>query len=263
MESRGAWRYIRSVVRGTSHVALDKPCQDFAYVRVHTDCHERPVLVAIAADGAGSAERSDDGARTLCDLLANQVDEHLRTEGASIDQISAEFLSFFLTYFQSEIMLLAAADGSDLRDFACTLLLAVVGENQAVVAQLGDGAIVFSLRGEPNSYQLAFSPAHGEYANMTQFATDPDAVTHLQVEVLPDQLAEVALFTDGLERLALNLQTMQPHLPFFRPMFAPVRQADGEGAIPGLTDALGAFLDSKAVNGRTDDDKTLILASRC
>ena len=69
----------------------------------------------------------------------------------------------------------------------------------------------------------------------------------------------LALLSDGLQMLALNYGTKAAHQPFFAPMFASLRKADDaqELLVP-----LKQFLDSKAVNDRTDDDKTLVLATR-
>ena len=65
--------------------------------------------------------------------------------------------------------------------------------------------------------------------------------------------------TDGLQMLALNFAGRTAHRPFFEPMFRRLRSAaPGEG----LPLALRRFLNSPAVNGRSDDDKTLILATR-
>jgi hypothetical protein len=256
------WRFVISSVRGSSHVTQDKPCQDWSYCKVHKDGAGKDLLVALVADGAGSAAHSDVGAREICRMFAAEVDEHFR--GAeTLAQIDRDFFGRFLTYFQNEMSRLAEADEGTVSDFACTFLAALVGENQAVFAQVGDGAIVYSLSGDCDRRQLFLAPMHGEYANMTHFATESDALEHLEYERMVDPIGEVALFTDGIERLALNLQTMQPHAPFFSPMFAPVRQAAGEGILPDLKRSLDEFLDSKSVNSRTDDDKTLILASRC
>lgn len=58
-----------------------------------------------------------------------------------------------------------------LRDLACTILLAIVGADAAVFAQLGDGAII---TGEGDHYTPVFWPPAGEYANVTDFLTDAD-----------------------------------------------------------------------------------------
>lgn len=261
-EGSTAWRYVLSTVRGTSHVTHDKPCQDWAYCNVHQDGANKPVLVALVSDGAGSAVRSDDGAQAVCQMFVNELGECFKDDG-TLRQIDEQFMKNFFTYFRNAMLRLAEADDGNVADFACTFLVALIGENHAVFAQLGDGAIVFSPLGDCERRELAFEPLRGEYANMTHFVTESDAAQHLQYEFLPDRIGEVALFTDGIERLALNLQTMQPHPPFFRPMFAPVRQATADGMLSDLSLTLTNFLDSEAVNSRTDDDKTLILASRC
>ena len=71
----------------------------------------------------------------------------------------------------------------------------------------------------------------------------------------------MALLTDGLQGLALRFDTREAHGPFFEPMFARLR-AEGEGEPESLREELRAFLGSAPVNQRTDDDKTLVLATR-
>jgi hypothetical protein len=59
--------------------------------------------------------------------------------------------------------------------------------------------------------------------------------------------------------LALNFATKTAHQPFFLPMFQSIR---GTQDANDLQIPLRQFLDSEAVNARTDDDKTLVLAIR-
>jgi hypothetical protein len=127
-----------------------------------------------------------------------------------------------------------------------------------VFFQIGDGAIVY--QAEDGRYVPALWPQSGEYANCTWFLTDRDASTRVQA-ARARGVHEVALFTDGLQGLALHFVSRAAHGPFFAPMFARLR-----GMRPtrprGLAGELRAFLDSPAVNQRTDDDKTLVLATR-
>jgi len=74
-----------------------------------------------------------------------------------------------------------------------------------------------------------------------------------------ERIQEVALLTDGLQMLALNFAARKPHAPFFEPLFTALR---GAVSPDDLVVPLRAFLDSDAVNSRTDDDKTLVLATR-
>ena len=75
------------------------------------------------------------------------------------------------------------------------------------------------------------------------------------------RIDEVALFSDGLQRLALHYQTRTAHAGFFKPMLATLRAAPAD-ALESLSTQLAAYLSSPAVNERTDDDKTLVLATR-
>ena len=166
-----------------------------------------------------------------------------------------------MSCFQSEVASRAEADDLASRDYACTILVAIVGADCAAFMQVGDGAIVVSRRTEPDQYAWVFWPQEGEYANMTQFATEPGADELLEYELVEGSVDELALFTDGLQRLALHYQSLTAHAPFFRPVFAAVRLAP-EGHAEGLSAALADYLRSRPVEQRTDDDKTLILATR-
>jgi hypothetical protein len=153
--------------------------------------------------------------------------------------------------------LTASGENADLNDFACTFLGVAASETETVFVQIGDGAIVYSC--EPDVFRLFAVPQQGEYANTTNFVTDKNASENLQFQYFENRIEELAIFTDGLQRLAIDFQSKQPHQPFFRSMLAPLRV---KHPATNLEEKLSAFLNSPKINERTDDDKTLILASR-
>ena len=69
------------------------------------------------------------------------------------------------------------------------------------------------------------------------------------------------MFSDGLERLVLDMKGRTVHSPSLRPIFGWLA-----GTAPSTTGeasaVLMAYLDSANVNRRTDDDKTLVMATR-
>lgn len=150
----------------------------------------------------------------------------------------------------------AEAEGAAARDFACTFLGVVSSAIGTVVLQVGDGGIVLDVG---NGLEVPVVPMSGEYANMTHFVTDENAISVLATKAYPSPASRVAVFSDGLQRLALNMATNTAHEPFFAPFFKVLA-----GSTPEQEDALhGAlvrFLSSTSVNERTDDDKTLALA---
>lgn len=241
------WKIIAASVPGTSHTEKQVPCQDAFICETAGDN-----LIVAAADGAGSAAQGKVGASTACEFFAQGVRAWL--ERGSIDGLDKDFGLGFLKILQDDITRRAAHQ--NISDFACTLLAAVVGTERAAFFQIGDGAIVY---GEGDEFRLFTPPQQGEYANSTHFVTDETAQDFLKVEIIERRIDEIAVFTDGLQRIALDFRTGTPHAPFFRPMFAPLRT---EKVAPTLEKQLIDFLDSPKINERTDDDKTLILASR-
>jgi hypothetical protein len=92
----------------------------------------------------------------------------------------------------------------------------------------------------------------------TNFVTDdPEPTT--DIVHIGGEVGEVALFTDGLERLALNFAEKKAFTPFFASMFQAM-SPQSPGRNKELSQKLRTFLDSEAVAQRTDDDKTLIMA---
>jgi hypothetical protein len=251
-----SWRFVNATARGTSHDRLGFPCQDDCLVDVVSSGTDS-VLVAIASDGAGSAARAEEGSGLVCETLFPVIEGWLAA-GASIDAISGETAEQWVGSIRRAIEARAEATELTPRDFACTLVAAIVGGSSAAFLQIGDGAIV--VRGG-DVFEIVFWPDGGEYANTTFFVTDHDWTKHLQFESRPVALDEIALMTDGLQRLALRFEDRSAHAPFFEPMFAALANAP-TGFATELEPSLVGFLGSEAVNTRTDDDKSLVLATR-
>jgi len=254
-----SWRCIHSSIAGTTHTASDKPCQDSAAHAVFHTPDGSQILVVVVSDGAGSAKCAEVGSTLVCTLFLKEVKSYVTT-GADIQELTADFFKTWLTQFKEAVRAHAAQENLLPRDFAATLLAGIVAEHCAVFIQIGDGAIVTS-GDEPQSYGWIFWPQQGEYANQTHFATDPDAEQHMEFAIIRHKIHDVAVFSDGLQSLTLEYQTRQAHAPFFIPVFRWLQGASTED-LEKFSFALASFLDSAKVNDRTDDDKTLILATR-
>ena len=255
----GGWRYVAASVIGTSHEKTGGTCQDANDCQIYALPAGETVLAAAVADGAGSAGCGGEGAAITCRALLGQMVEHLDS-GKSVEQVTGDTVKFWITTIQNLLEAEARAVSRERRDFACTILGLLVGESCAACLQVGDGAIVLA-DSEEHVYGHVFWPDRGEYANTTHFVTEDDAIEHLQFASINRGVVEAALLTDGLQTMALNYQQRTAHEPFFKGLFAPLRTAE-EGCSRELSEALAAFLSSPRVNEKTDDDKTLVLASR-
>jgi len=205
------------------------------------------------ADGAGSAEKGGAGAELAIEAAAAFVAEKVEQGEFGLSDALATDIVLAVRH-----AIYAAAESENLkaRDFACTFLGVLSSPNGTLVLQVGDGGVVIDTG---TGLEVVVVPMSGEYANMTYFVTDEDAVRLMETKTYPDRAIKVAAFTDGIQRLALNLATNTPHVPFFAPFFDGMTKAavEQEDQLQGL---LSNFLGSQAVNERTDDDKTLALA---
>lgn len=247
------WCHACASVIGTSHRDGGTPCQDYAVVEVIDD----DTVVLVASDGAGSATHSADGSRITCELMAAEATTYVRG-GGRIAALSEATTDQWMQALAERLRREAEERGITLRQLACTLVMALVGSDSTAVLQVGDGGIVARRDG---GYVPVTWPAAGEYVNTTYFVTDDDEMHHrIGLFSLP-ACDEVALFTDGLQMLALQFDTRMAHGPFFQPLFERLRvQPPGDTA--ELNRLLGEYLASPAIERRTDDDKTLILAVR-
>ena len=248
------WKLLFQSVAGPSHERAGPPCQDSCLVRL-AQTRRGPVLVLACADGAGSAAHAEAGARLACREAVRLVLAGLR-DGLPVAEVGRDTALAWYDQLRQQLQAEAERRGLEVPELACTLLLAVVGPDAAAFAQVGDGAIVLRAG---DDYETAFWPQNGEYANSTNFVTDPAFAGNLAFERRPGPVDELALFTDGLQMLALNFADRTVHGPFFVPMFRKLRAAS---AGEGLARALRNFLKSPALSQRSDDDKTLILATR-
>lgn len=217
-------------------------------------CGDEDWLILSAADGAGSAQFSDIGARAACWTFCKQIDGIL-SAGTNIDITSHSCVGSWLADLTTELDTLSEAMATHRSQFASTFMGAVIGPDKSFFIQIGDGSIVI---GDDTSTELVHWSEKGEYANETVFTTSG---TPPFVRTVDRRIDFVAILTDGLELLAINMLRRQPHHPFFRPFIdAMLGAQDGQNI--ELSNSLGRWLQSKAVVDRTDDDKTLVLASR-
>jgi hypothetical protein len=250
------WRHLADSVMGTSHERSGTPCQDNHRV-TNYKVDENDYLIIACSDGAGTASHADVGSRIACEVAVEHICSFLDTnktlQGADRDVAMA-----WLKAVRDRLCAEAEILGVEVRQLACTLLLAIVGPDRSTFAQLGDGAIVtLDSAEEYANVQLVFWPQNGEYANTTNFVTD--AKFH-ELALFDNRLTSpkgVAAFTDGIQMLAIDYASKSAHGPFFEPFFRQLR----ETLEPSNLDIpFRQFLNSKSVNDRTDDDKTLIVA---
>jgi len=277
------WRVVATSVTGSNHEKKDTKCQDSYYWRTLNE----QILIAAVADGAGSAMFGDIGAKVsartavkaarlsllepifgqgFCSnflLDRNTMNYHFmscsgrksKKLAKNLNNLSDVFRDAFraaLKKIESEALSRQATP----RDLATTLILLIATPDYIAAAQIGDGSVVVSM---PERDILAITiPQKGEYVNETKFLISHDALNEMQIQIHHDSVEYIAMFSDGLQSLALEMPENLPYLPFFLPLFRFISSADDKQVAKVH---LSEFLRSARVRERTDDDLTLLLAA--
>jgi hypothetical protein len=248
------WRVVAASATGKRHLQQRQPCQDALRWETHADGW----LFAAVADGAGSARFGEVGAATAATAALVALRRCFATTGACRDALPAEpVLRDVLSAARAAVLAEATNRATTPGELATTLVCAVSAPGWVAAVQVGDGAAV--LGDAEGQFRSLTRPLAGEYLNETVFLTSETMLAQAQFQTWSGQARQLALFSDGLQMLALKMPDGTPHAPFFKPLFAWL---DRRGEPEAARAELEGWLTSPRVSERTDDDLTLLLATR-
>lgn len=249
----GNWQFIAAQQRGSSHETTGGVCEDAYSISMPT-----PELLVIAvADGAGCAQHAQAGSTTASERGAAQLRVRLELVDATPDDLTLEemlreAMVAALDAVQEEAVLRQVSA----RELATTLILVIAHPEFIAAAQIGDGATVIA---DASGGIISLTvPAPVEYINQSVFLTSAEAIQEAQVKIRRGRATRVAVFSDGLQMLALKWPEFTPHHAFFTPLFEFIARATDE--LQAAKD-LEIFLSSEKMSALTDDDRTLVLAA--
>ena len=246
-EGLAPWRVVGASVAGSSHQKLGQLCQDAAGWALGPD---RSLIIAVA-DGAGSAKLGGEGAQLAVSTAVNYLTGR-RSSGSG--NSSKNDLLEALERSRSAIGSEAERRDVEVRELATTLILLQATPGSVTALQVGDGSAV--VKDHRDGVIGLTKPEVGEYINETHFITAEDAMEHAQTVLHQGASSGGAVFSDGLQMLALKMPEGTPHAPFFDPLLRFVSSASDAGA---ADQELRSFLASPRVNSQTTDDLTLVL----
>lgn len=228
-------------------------------------------LIIAVSDGLGSAAHSEQGSQLACATVIDSI-YHGVMESTTVSQrrgclptfrppqLSIDMKDLLFDAFseaRNRLQQHADSEGKALRDFACTLLVAVVTPQGWHTLHIGDGAIVGMYA--DGSAQTLSNPDNGEYVNETVPLTNNEYFKHLRYAHKQEVLSGIALMSDGVQPMGINYRTGLPFAGFFQPLMewlihlSDIEQADS---------IMHAMLDSDKFRQKSDDDMTLVLAYR-
>jgi len=246
------WRFAGTSVCGTSHKRLALPCQD-AY---HFEQPSTEIMMMAVADGAGSASRSDEGASIAVKAAISHLQESYIE---CLDPEDEEDIKSLVLDSVDRARLAVEKHAEESNDvvsaFACTLLLTFATNKFVALAQIGDGGVVIQdFDGKITGLTI---PEPSTYANETYFLVSSKAFEHTQFQLWKGETKHIAMFSDGLQYLCLQMPEGTPYDKFFKPLFNFLDSSRDQTILEkNLTD----FLNSQKVKDHTDDDITLIMS---
>lgn len=246
------WSIFAASAVGASHVAGGLPCQDaFAHAR----CGDW--FAGVVCDGAGSAPRSDEGARRIAEQVVGILaGPEVRAEAlATLDAAGFKTrVTHALETARSDLAAFAEAERAPLKAFAATVVGALVGPEGGWLFHIGDGIGVARLA----DADRISAPANGEYANQTFFLTQKDWREQLRITPVGAPVRSILLMSDGAMSFVMGPGGRSVYAPFFDPVdrfLADQDEATG-------SEALAATLADARTEHITGDDKTLLIARR-
>ena len=249
-----------SSLRGASHQKDGTPNQDSVLVGTVRTGTTGNVAVMAVSDGAGSARSSHYGSRAAC--------------AAAVDSLNRQFTRNPATAFKHHLLRsalqravrrarqnvlqtarrTAATPGSvQIREYACTMLLAVMSESLTGTAHVGDGCVV---AGDGGEWRLLSAPENGEFANETTFLTSPRSLPRTEI-VATSNITCLAVMTDGLQDVALS-RGQAPYKRFWTPLHNALNRRPGTSPEVVLDSLLQKVSDA----GKASDDCTIAVCLR-
>jgi hypothetical protein len=197
--SSKSWRVVGVSAPGTSHTRLGIPCQDSNLCEIL----DSGLLIAVVADGAGSAARAELGSQLAVKTVTNEA-RRSETRSASLTE-EESFKSLLKEWVMAARRALEEEAGKldvALRELGTTLIILVASPRIIAAAQVGDGATVF--RNAQGETRILTIPKLEEYINESTFLTSPGVEESIQFEAWQGDVTQVAVLSDGLQMVALQ-----------------------------------------------------------
>ena len=249
-----SWNAAVDFRKGCPRKAQAEPCQDYGKVlKLKSD-----VIVSAVADGDCKARFSHIGARTAVRSACNTIRANIRSfQSVARNPNTHATTSTFEALLDSvqESLKSAAADHlAPIDDLATTLIVFIASPAGLAAMKIGAGFIVYRQSGR--QYEFMFDPEKKENCIKNQYITQQNARDNMKIGAQDGLTEFVCASTNALEPLSIHSDGWRPHTPFFRPLDQCTALAEDDDEVHSN---IRAFLRSKSLTGKVDNDCTLML----
>lgn len=246
------WLWINSSKIGTSHLNSEHPKNQDAHFVYLT---QNNILISAIADGAGSTTFGGYGAWITCRIIKNFF---IKWYSSKTYHPSEDTVRILINDIRYQLLKTAQKRKTEFRNFASTLSVVLASKEETVFFSIGDSPIVAKSN---NIWGVTTCPDVGEYASTTFFTTEKN-FPRMQFIRSKTIFSAFALMSDGVGKISINERNLSPSSKFFQPILDQTKKSSTIGKNKLLSNQLGAFLESKRVSSKTEDDKTLIFIGK-
>ncbi|MDC0231651.1 protein phosphatase 2C domain-containing protein, partial [Aureispira] len=236
--------------------------------------------VAVVADGAGSAAKSDVGSDFVSRNIAHCLEEvikrkgwedfeHLPTEAEWRDEAVK-----VLQIVRQRLEQFSSAKEYEITDLACTLLAILYTPYCILSVHIGDGRAAYS--SEPGKWEALIEPFRGNEANQTVFITsniwtNEGVDLYIKTGIVKGDIRAFALLSDGCENGSFEVNVWdeenqkyhdpnRPYDKFFEPNLKGMLQLKKENKSQDQINEIwaGFLKDGNKQFQHETDDKTMI-----
>jgi Protein phosphatase 2C len=249
-EPAPAWAVTAASVRGPDHARERRPRQDACAWHA-----EGGRLVAVIADGAGSASLSRDGARVCSGAVVEMLSGLPSLPEYEDEQAARAAVEAAIADARSRLACrLERAGAGSLRDYRATVVGVWAEAQRGWLLHIGDGAAA-AARAESPADAVVSPPENGRFAEETFFFTDRTWREHLRL--VPFSARDlVVLASDGAGSFTFAPRWRGIEAEFIVPL---ARHLDGRPPATARR-LLARVLRAPDAQAISRDDKTLVLA---
>ena len=236
------WRTLGVASTGRGHVLSGEPCQDHHKMASLLNGD----LVVIVADGAGSAEFSDEGARVASETCLSLIAEQSRERPLS----ERDYHRIFMATARSVVHYARSFQLSP-RKFASTLNVLHITQYGIFNASIGDSGCLVQL--DKDELKLLAKPFKGRYTNETAFLTPRMVEKYFAFGSSDAPVKGFIAATDGI--FDLLYQQDRINAASANALMECLRKQE----LPRAQQELETFFQSQTLARFTRDDLTLVI----
>jgi|GEM_PF-3011829 len=166
------WNIPSYSMTGSSHLAVNKPGQDYIKVSLNL---ENGTAIVVVTDGVGSARLAFEGSRSLAKKVAAQLEQRdTDLLGWSDGDIRLWLANVVSDWLRAESERLKCEP----KDLNSTLMIFLSDGEKFIAGSIGDGLIG---RIGTDDYEVILEPEHGETINASYFVATSDFNRHFRV----------------------------------------------------------------------------------